>query len=234
MRTVLLWSAAGFVCFLLLFVVVSIRVSQRSGPLLDLEIDDLFFRHRIGAVTMIMKLATLPGTKTGALLLAAGGGLWAWWTHRNVLLVFVPLVVYALTLIAVTISKHVIDRVPPHHATGSDAAEHGLSFPSGHMALAVGVLGIVVVIASARLDRRGTIIVTALGAAVAAGVGLSRIYLQRHWLTDIVGGFAIAGLVLSVITPVVYLLLALRPTNIVDNLSRAQPSGAVNEVPGNS
>src|SRR5207302_4061915 len=71
----------------------------------------------------------------------------------------------------------------------------GYAFPSVHVTQAVAVYGAAAAMLSAQ-TRSWSLKVTAWAGAflVAAAVGLSRLYLGVHWLTDTVGG-AILGLV---------------------------------------
>jgi undecaprenyl-diphosphatase len=73
------------------------------------------------------------------------------------------------------------------------------SFPSGHSmgsVLAFGLLAYFLVLALT--DRREKVAVVTLAAALALGIGFSRIYLGAHYFSDVVGGFAVGGAWLSV------------------------------------
>lgn len=59
----------------------------------------------------------------------------------------------------------------------------GLSFPSGHSAQAITWIA-----AACVIGRRGLI---AAAVVLALAIGLSRLYLHVHYLTDVVGGFAL-------------------------------------------
>jgi undecaprenyl-diphosphatase len=69
-------------------------------------------------------------------------------------------------------------------------AADGFSYPSGHATLSVAYLAIAVVLArAAPLTMRVALIVSGLVATIV--VGLSRAYLQVHWLSDVGGGWAV-------------------------------------------
>jgi membrane-associated phospholipid phosphatase len=70
----------------------------------------------------------------------------------------------------------------------------GLSYPSGHASLSVTYLAIGVLL-SRRLPTRIALVV--VGAALAVAIGLSRVYLRVHYLTDVVGGWAVGLAVFS-------------------------------------
>ena len=71
--------------------------------------------------------------------------------------------------------------------------ETGYSFPSGHTAFAVVFFGLLTYIfAKPKHKIPATIISTLLITTIA----FTRLYLQVHWLTDILGGLAIGSLIL--------------------------------------
>jgi len=67
------------------------------------------------------------------------------------------------------------------------------SFPSGHTMNALVFYVALALIAWSIAGRRVGLLALALAALVAFGVGVSRIYLGYHYLTDVVGGI-LAGL----------------------------------------
>jgi undecaprenyl-diphosphatase len=67
------------------------------------------------------------------------------------------------------------------------------SFPSGHTMNAVIVYGALALILWSVLGRRAGLISIVIASVLALGVGVSRIYLGYHYLTDVVGGI-LAGL----------------------------------------
>jgi undecaprenyl-diphosphatase len=80
-----------------------------------------------------------------------------------------------------------------------------LSFPSGHTMGTTGVIGcLVVLVHVVRARRPLRWIATACGAAVIAGVGLSRIYLGAHYPSDVFGGFLAAASWVSALTGWMY------------------------------
>ncbi|MGH2907506.1 MAG: bifunctional DedA family/phosphatase PAP2 family protein [Solirubrobacterales bacterium] len=85
----------------------------------------------------------------------------------------------------------------------------GWSFPSGHAAYAVSYVAIAV-----SLNRIGGIFTRAavIVAAIVLGgvVALSRVYLRAHYLTDVIGGTALAFLSLALFTAIAMLIVHLR------------------------
>lgn len=112
----------------------------------------------------------------------------------------------------VTVGKVAVGRQRPPESTRL-AVEQTLSFPSGH-ALGTTVLAVTLVsLVWRRTRRRG---LRALAAGVAAlvvlAVGVSRVYLGVHWVTDVLGGWLIGGTWATVcLTVAVLLELRSRP-----------------------
>ncbi len=67
------------------------------------------------------------------------------------------------------------------------------SFPSGHTMNAVVFYGAIALILWSLLGRRAGLVALAVSALIAFGVGVSRIYLGFHYLTDVAGG-VLAGM----------------------------------------
>ena len=109
------------------------------------------------------------------------------WAELGVLVVAL-----AITHAAVPILKDAVDRPrPPDPLT--DAG--GSSFPSGHAAYSViyAWLALTVVVRLRPGGRTGGAALIAAGIALTVAVGLSRVYLRVHFLSDVGTGWALAG-----------------------------------------
>jgi undecaprenyl-diphosphatase len=86
------------------------------------------------------------------------------------------------------------------------------SFPSGHTAntTALIVSVVLVVWCATKLSRRTKIWVSIGGAVIVTAMGLTRLVLNVHWLSDVLAGWCIGAAVGLAITG---LLLAVRPLN---------------------
>lgn len=106
--------------------------------------------------------------------------------------------------------KLLTDRARPPAAL---ATEHfgGLAFPSGHATQATAVFGMLaVVFASVASTWRTKVIVWAAAVLMALVVGVSRLYLGAHWLTDVLGGWALGATWLAVVLGAARAVTALR------------------------
>jgi membrane protein DedA with SNARE-associated domain len=180
-----------------LFVLVaySVAVGETPGPTPGDETAQEIVDHlRNGTLTSIAKAITWLGA-TGVVTALAGlcAALLAWrrrWTEFWVLVAGM-----AITQTGIDVLKEVVDRPRP---AGGLVDTTGSSFPSGHAAHSVFYLWLAVTIVL-RLRpgmARGAAVVAA-GFALTALIGLSRVYLGVHYLSDVSGGWALGALAFS-------------------------------------
>ena len=77
-------------------------------------------------------------------------------------------------------------------------APSGYSYPSGHAMASTVVYGCAAFFLS-RLLPHSSVLIRTLAIVIVFFIGLSRIYLDAHWPTDVLAGFAIGGLVLAAV-----------------------------------
>jgi len=70
---------------------------------------------------------------------------------------------------------------------------NGLSFPSGHSVMVVVFFGILIYLFSKDNTRKSLIFLSII---IVLLVGFARIYLRVHWLSDVLAGFILGGLIL--------------------------------------
>jgi membrane-associated phospholipid phosphatase len=117
-----------------------------------------------------------------------------------------PLVLFitALTMLNLTVGsvKLATGRLGPALTTRPRAVfDGGDIFPSGHTSNAVVIFGVLAMVA---VEHRRAII--ALAVFVSTTVGLSTIFLDTHWVTDVLGGW-LAGALVLIALPATYALL---------------------------
>ncbi|MDE1901269.1 MAG: phosphatase PAP2 family protein [Alphaproteobacteria bacterium] len=72
--------------------------------------------------------------------------------------------------------------------------EHSAAFPSGHAAMSLFVYGFCAYLISRQVhNRKHAVLVTIAGIGLAGMIGVSRLYLEMHWLSDVLGGFTLAS-----------------------------------------
>ncbi len=75
----------------------------------------------------------------------------------------------------------------------------GFSFPSGHSTLATIIFGMLALIVAQSLPARFRGLVYGSFASLIALIALSRVYLQAHWPSDVLGGMLFGGALVSVV-----------------------------------
>lgn len=149
--------------------------------------------HRTPALTVVMRGVTQLGSAwfVVTVLLVVTLLLSARHPPRSVLLV-APLSAIGAALV-VTAVKLLIAR--PRPTIGNVVAvANGFSFPSGHSAQAVALYGALAWVGTYVATRRWTKVLAWVAAVtVALLIGFSRLYLGVHWLSDVIGGYALGA-----------------------------------------
>ncbi len=137
----------------------------------------------------------IAGQRAPSAAVAAAWLAWRSWRTRSLRPVVVLVSALLLLNVSVGAVKLATGRLGPQLTTHARAVFAGGDiFPSGHASNAVVVFGLLAWLAT-RHRRAG-----ALLAVVGAGsVGLATIFLDTHWVTDVVGGWLAGALVLLVL-----------------------------------
>lgn len=76
----------------------------------------------------------------------------------------------------------------------------GMGFPSGHAATATILFGLLYYLAPALAPwKTATLIVRFFSLMMIGLIGVSRVYLGAHWPSDVLGGFLVGGIILSLL-----------------------------------
>ena len=125
-----------------------------------------------------------------ALGLLIGGLLW--WKHYRT-----EAVVYVLSIagngVLNTAIKLMAQRARPPHFHGF-AIETGYSFPSGHSSGAMATYAMLAFILCQITAKRWHLVWVLLASALIASIGYSRMYLQVHFMSDVIAGFTSGSL----------------------------------------
>lgn len=150
-----------------------------------------------------MKAFAIASSAKGSFLLLLAVGLFFAFRRREGL----PALLIGLGFIGVAAStallKALFDRPTPGDWAAGDLS--GESFPSGHMAQAVAVWGIVaLVLAMDRPSGRARRTIVAGASLLIAGAGVSRLTLEAHWFTDVIAGTALGVFWLALVAALAF------------------------------
>jgi len=96
----------------------------------------------------------------------------------------------------VYILKEIVQRARPLNIL---ITETGFAFPSGHATMSLIFFGIITYLIfknrKSKTLKQTTLVVSILAVLI---IGLSRLILNAHWFTDILGGFALGAVILTI------------------------------------
>ena len=198
------WQWAGIVAalsgMLLLFAKIGEDVFEHESGTFDAVVRDWFLGHQTPLGVRFFTAVTLSGGSVSMLVLAIVVSAWLWGARRRHV---APAVVSAATISIAAFGaiKWAFGRTRP---IGAAAFLHRVtySFPSGHSTASAAVLGtIAYVLWRERLADGG--VVGVIAAIAAFLIGLSRLYLDLHWATDVLGGWCL-GLGVATVAAALY------------------------------
>jgi undecaprenyl-diphosphatase len=177
-------SVGGFI-----FVWDLVGVEQRgllAGDSASLRLAD---RLNFDAGVTAAKAISAMGSLTAAILLVVvAGAVLVWRRERASALVLVTGLL--LTWAGVHITKTAVDRPRPARSL---IEVDDPSYPSGHAAYAVTWVAVAVALSRALPNVASRFAFVVVAVVIAAAVGLSRVYLRAHYISDVVGGWSMAS-----------------------------------------
>jgi membrane protein DedA with SNARE-associated domain len=197
-------AVAGVGIFVYVLYLVELSGGVGTTPL-DTELLDAADRMKTAAGVDLAKMVSLLGALP---TVAAVAGVTAvvLAVHRRAAQVIVLVTSLGLIYAAVHITKAAVDRPRP----ADPLVETSLSaYPSGHAAYATAWI-VVGVLLTRRLGLAGGATLVVAGIAIAAAVGLSRIYLRVHYWSDVAGGWGIGVGIFAVLTAIALIVVYIR------------------------
>jgi undecaprenyl-diphosphatase len=188
-------SAACWIVFVALAIVVS-----RDSLSIDQSVLTWVGEHRSSALTSAMRIVTWLGSAAvlypATLVLA----LYWWRRERDWRAGAMLAASLAGSTALYNLFKRIIERPRPPAKDALGTYTHW-SFPSGHATQCMAFFAMLLVLACLAGRARLRLWVIA-AAAVVLVVGASRIYLGAHWFTDVLGGYALGGAWVALLTAV--------------------------------
>jgi len=184
-------GAVAFLVCLVGFGAIAWLVGQPRIPLIDTASAD--FLHGFASPTLDTLMAAV--TSLGStVVLASVAGLAAVLLALRRQHLEAALVTLALvgTLVLNDALKGIFQRPRPGIAWAE--VQPGFGFPSGHAMNSFVVYVALALVAWWLAGRRVGVAALALAIILAVGIGISRIYLGAHWLTDVGGGYLAGAL----------------------------------------
>lgn len=174
----------------LLFWVMSLGTVNRRGlAAWDEPVWRFLSSHQSEMVITVARQVTSLGVVRVLLPAAVLAGVAIYVATRSVVTAAAPWVAVQVTAILVSFFKRYFDTPRPP-VSSQILIVNNPAFPSGHAANTVALLAAVAVITCRRIVRSEAGRTWVVWSAVAAGVamGASRLILNVHWLSDVVGG----------------------------------------------
>ena len=158
------------------------------------------------------------GGPVGMTIIAAAITILMVWRWRSVTPAILMIIAVAGSLTFTNVGKAVVRRIRPPLTDAIPPYEYAFSFPSGHALNSTVIAGMVAYLIARRLtSRAGRALCVIVAALWAIAMGLSRVFLGHHWLTDVMFAWllGLAWLALLITAHRIFLLVR-----------RAQPASA--------
>lgn len=184
--------------------VVVVALALTSAEVYDNVVDDAGLANLDKPALAFMEQLRSPGLDsfvTGFTNIGGGIGMpilasiltaWLIWVSRT----WRPLILTggaaAVSTTATTVGKKLIGRTRPDHADAVPPYETSPSFPSGHTLNSTVVIGLVVYLACLQVHRTiARVGLITAGVLFVFAMGMSRVYLGHHWMTDVIVGWVL-------------------------------------------
>lgn len=170
-------------------------VSALDRPVLDWMVE----RRTPGLDAWVTHYTDLGSTTWMTPLVVAAALLLSWWWRR-----WTPALLLAIgaagSVLMTVAGKDLVGRVRPPRSLAVPPFETSPAFPSGHTLNAWVLLLLVAYLVAVRATSRTlTYAAPAIALVLALAMGLSRVYLGHHWLTDVLVGWTLGTAWLAVL-----------------------------------
>jgi undecaprenyl-diphosphatase len=197
---------------LILFLLILISISYNSHLIsLDSRINLAIPTIQNSFLILISKILSIAFDTTTLIIISLLLSIYLWLKKSRKDSIFLALTMI-LSAGAIYLLKELLQRVRPSSAL---IPETGFSFPSGHAAIAVVFLGILSYFFlksnKTKIVKIWTLIISAILVLI---ISFSRIYLNLHWLSDVLAGLALGFVLLSGGLIILQICFRIKPTNL--------------------
>ena len=195
-----LFAAAAAAAATLSFALVLVDGASEGGDLssYDPSVTASAVSERTGPLTLAAEVLSFVGSEVSVGVLTVAVLAWLVVGHRAWRTAWIVGGSMALAGVMTLAIKHLVLRPRPPAMDVLGSLDHGYSFPSGHTLFSTAFFGLVaglVVCGSGQVWMRWAVL--SGWVLVSAAIGLSRLYLGYHWLTDILAGWSLGMAVLA-------------------------------------
>ena len=166
---------------------------QSNGPLISVDTSAARHLHdwvrRSDELVSQLKILTFFGSPMWFYLIVTPAVIWIWRRGHTRLAVFLIVTALGGGLLD-TVVKEAVDRPRPS-LVEPVATAHGKSFPSGHAMSSAFVYGALLLVFLPVIGRRYRPVVLAGTVMLVAAIGFSRLALGVHYISDVLGGYAL-------------------------------------------
>jgi membrane-associated phospholipid phosphatase len=176
-------GSAGLLC-LAAFLILTIAVIQQRFDGLDRTSRSFVHQDQGPRLQVLMEGASVAGGQPGQLAVL-GIGCMVLWRRRTIWALTLPLAMAGVGVVQFS-AKWAMNRPRPNL--------HPWGFPSAHVLSLVVLCGLLAfMVGQTQRGRRWRLLAAGIAGGIVAIVAYSRMYLDAHWLSDVLGGFT-AGL----------------------------------------
>jgi undecaprenyl-diphosphatase len=192
---VVMLAAAG------LFALIAHRVATKKSQPCDQRVREVMQAHRSPALDVVARPVTLLSIP---IVVVSATAALAWWLksqRRNEAALAVAVTPLVAGVAGQSFSTFLAQRNPPDAGDAPNGEVTEPSFPSGHTTgVTAEALGVAYILSRERLATSG---ILATLVAWPLLVGVTRVYRDRHWVSDILGGWA-AGTSVAAMSALLY------------------------------
>jgi len=170
----------------------------------DYFLGDIYLARAVQEIKIVlwqdtMEVVSLAGTVRPMLVMTFA--LFCWFLLKRQKAEYMVMGGALLGLAVNPMLKLLVDRPRPSEdlvAIWTDTS--GMGFPSGHAATAMILFGLLCYLAPLLAPwKTATLIVRVFSLTMIGLIGVSRVYLGAHWPSDVLGGFLVGGIILSLL-----------------------------------